>query len=202
MSLEPLPRAGAAGASVRGPLRTSRYADEDPIFAVAVRAQRYYQAHGISTEIKACSMVMAEEPLKLAGVAAMTLPLHWLRALKNAERPEAELPGLSLLADEKMAASDEDRYSFIDDEAKYRAAFAQAEDGKAERKMKQVSLSLGFVAAPGAPVPMEAPCLGSSAWRRPHTRLTQSITQAIEDFCEFQTKGEQLFRAADPSKTV
>ena len=107
---------------------------------MAVRAQRYFERHDIPTRIKACSMVAADEPLKLAGVAAMTLPLHWLHALNDAKRPGAELPGLSLFADEMMAAEEEQRLSFIDDESKYRTAFAKVEGGKAERKTKQVSI--------------------------------------------------------------
>ena len=83
-------------------------------------------------------MVTADEPLKLAGVAAMTLPLHWLHALNSTERPEAELRSLSLFTGEKLAAQNEKRVSYIYDEQGYRSAFAAVENGKAERKMKQV----------------------------------------------------------------
>ena len=92
------------------------------------------------TLVKACSMVSMEETLKLAGVAAMTLPLHWLQALNESERPEAELPSLSLFTDDKHATASDERISFIDDESKYRDAFAKVEGGKAERKTRQVSV--------------------------------------------------------------
>ena len=121
-------------------LTLSRYKDEDPIYAVAIDAQRYYERHGFPTMIKACSLTSMEETLKLAGVAHMTLPLHWLQALKTSERSQAELLSLSLFSNEKVATRVEERISYIDDESGYRAAFAKVEGGKSERKTKQVSL--------------------------------------------------------------
>ena len=125
-----------------------RYCDEDPIFAVAARAQRYFERFGYSTRVKACSLISMEETLRLAGIANVTLPLHWLQALNESKKSEAELLSLSVFAEGNVTTSAEERLSFINDEKTYRRAFAAVEEGKAERKMKQVSISAVQVILP------------------------------------------------------
>src|SRR5271154_3417239 len=104
-----------------------RYHDTDPIFGLCVRAQQYYENHSYTTRVKACSLISVDEVMQLAGVAALTLPPTLLQALSATEEPEGQLAGLSLFKPKAVQEEDMERKSFINDEAKFREAFAKSD---------------------------------------------------------------------------
>lgn len=100
--------------------------------------------------MKACSIISIEEILQLAGVAALTIPSDLLRDLSAAHQPEQKMAELSLFRDEsrqvkagekaapRASSADLQLQNFVDDEAKFRIAFARREDGKGYMKTIQV----------------------------------------------------------------
>ena len=144
------------------------YHDPSPIFDVCVNAQRYYEQHSYSTRVKACAAVSVDQILQLAGIAAFTAPADQLQELATREEPAAKVMKRSIF---HGSATDEytngdangqvnintnghtngntnghqvktmEKMSFVDDESKYRLAFAKSDEGKAQMKMTQVRIS-------------------------------------------------------------
>jgi len=128
------------------------YHDVDPILDLCVKAQRYFETYSYKTRVKACSLINVEEILMLAGVSALTLPPPLLEDLQTADSDET-LSELSLFATKIVQNEPElERFSFLDDEKKFREKFSKNEDGKGKLKTEQ----------------------------------------AIQLFCEYQTKAEAL----------
>ncbi|KAL8738687.1 MAG: hypothetical protein Q9181_000571 [Wetmoreana brouardii] len=136
------------------------YHDPSPIFDVCINAQRYYEQHGHTTRVKACAAVSAEQILKLAGVAAFTAPADQLRELSSMKEPAADVMARSVFlgsATHEKANGDAnghingdtnghangnykkkmEKLSFVDDESKYRLAFAKSDGGKGQLKTTQ-----------------------------------------------------------------
>ena len=127
-----------------------RYHDTDPIFDLCVKAQQYYEQHSYATRVKACSLISVDEIMQLAGVSALTLTPTLLQALSDAHEPEAKVLDRSLF--NKTPNVEErpvQRASFVNDESKFRTAFARSEGGKGQVKTKQVPDTL-----------LRAPCVG------------------------------------------
>ncbi|KAL8990412.1 MAG: hypothetical protein Q9177_000922 [Variospora cf. flavescens] len=143
------------------------YHDPKPIFDIIVEAQRYYEQHSCSTRVKACAAVNVEQILKLAGVHAFTAPADQLRELSTMEESAAKVAQRSLFSKEMASertnghtngdvtngdvtngntngvangptSGTMEKLSFIDDEAKFRLAFARADEGRAQLKTAQV----------------------------------------------------------------
>lgn len=141
---------------------TDSYHDPKPIFDIIVEAQRYYEQHSCSTRVKACAAVNVEQILKLAGVHAFTAPADQLRELSTMEESAAKVAQRSLFSKEMASertnghtngdvtngntngvtngptSGTMEKLSFIDDEAKFRLAFARADEGRAQLKTAQV----------------------------------------------------------------
>ncbi|MCJ1258511.1 hypothetical protein MMC24_006344 [Lignoscripta atroalba] len=114
------------------------YHDTDPIFDLCVKAQQYYEQHSYATRVKACSLISVDEIMQLAGVSALTLTPTLLQALSDAHEPEAKVLDRSLF--NKTPNVEErpvQRASFVNDESKFRTAFARSEGGKGQVKTKQ-----------------------------------------------------------------
>jgi hypothetical protein len=80
-----------------------------------------------------------DEVLQLAGVATLTLPPSLLHPLSNTKMPEEKVAGSSLFNHESSIQEQEmGRQTFIDDEAKFREAYAKNEGGKGQLKTSQV----------------------------------------------------------------
>ena len=140
------------------------YHDPSPIFDVCVNAQRYYEQHSYSTRVKACAAVSVEQILQLAGVAAFTATADQLQELSTIEEPADKVVARSIF---HRSATDEytngnpdgqvnrdtdgktnghqantmEKMTFVNEESKYRLAFAKSDGGKAQMKMTQVRLS-------------------------------------------------------------
>ena len=122
-----------------------RYHDKDPILSLCVEAQQYYEQHSYPTRVKACSVISVEEIMQLAGVAAFTIAPGLLQSLSETNEPIANVAPLSLFKSGTQTAKHETpRLSFIDDEARYRKAFAARDGGKGQLKTKQVIIAGPF----------------------------------------------------------
>ena len=119
-----------------------RYRDTDPILDVCINAQRYYEQHSYNTEVKAASLLTAEEVVQLVGVASITIPPPLLEDLSKLEEPASQLAERSLFVGEPRDKEFMERVSFIDDEEKYRKALRKRGNGKAERNIAQVQRNL------------------------------------------------------------
>ncbi|KAJ5519848.1 hypothetical protein N7463_000301 [Penicillium fimorum] len=113
------------------------YKDENPLLDLCVKAQQYYQQHGHTTRVKACSCMSIEEILQLSGVAAHTLPPEDLEKLADMHESEAQLKAQSLFKDEALSISAQQPRTYIDDEAKYRMEFAASDGGDGQFKLFQ-----------------------------------------------------------------
>jgi transaldolase len=83
--------------------------------------------------------VSVEEVMQLAGVAALTLPPTLLHPLSHTNEPEDKVKDCSLFKHaSKVEEQEMERKSFIDDETKYREAFAKSDGGKGKVKTTQV----------------------------------------------------------------
>jgi hypothetical protein len=102
-----------------------------------------------------------------------------LRLLRSTQQPQTEAAGRSLFSKEAARTERIVQPSYVNDETKYRSAFEAASEGKAQNKISQVSdhLPLAFGCA---------------------ILLLLIVSKAIDIFCDFQAKAENLFRAARP----
>ncbi|KAL9120198.1 MAG: hypothetical protein Q9187_003252 [Circinaria calcarea] len=115
------------------------YHDTDPILSLCVEAQQYFEKYSYSTRVKACSVISVEEIMQLAGVAAFTIAPGYLQAMLERDEPEAKVAELSLFKDiTKSTEQGIERTSFVNDEERYREAFASRDGGKGQVKTRQV----------------------------------------------------------------
>ena len=56
--------------------------------------QQHFQERSYPTRVKACSLINVDDVMTLAGVAALTLPLALLQALKETKDSKARVSGL------------------------------------------------------------------------------------------------------------
>ncbi|MCJ1281404.1 hypothetical protein MMC26_000723 [Xylographa opegraphella] len=113
------------------------YRDTDPILALCVDAQQYFEQYSYPTRVKACSVISVDEIMQLAGVAAFTIAPSLLRALSETKELEKMVAERSLFNNKIYSAQSMQRTSFMDDEEKYREAFANRDSGKGQVKTKQ-----------------------------------------------------------------
>jgi hypothetical protein len=77
--------------------------------------------------------------MQLAGIAAFTLAPPLLKELAEARQAVGKLEIMSLLDKGRVEAGPTE--SFVNDELKFRAAFAKSDGGKGRLKTMQVSTS-------------------------------------------------------------
>ena len=113
--------------------KVSKYHDSDPCFDLCLQAQQYYEQHGYSTHVKACSLTSVDEVMKLAGVKALTLTPDILEALTVTN--ESEVPSI-FDSQDGVSKQPIERQKFIDNEAMFRTTIIE---DKGLAKMNQVS---------------------------------------------------------------
>ncbi|KAL8967159.1 MAG: hypothetical protein Q9183_003044 [Haloplaca sp. 2 TL-2023] len=101
--------------------------------------QQYYQQHGLATKVKAAGLLSIDEAKQLAGIAAVTLAPDLLRELASTHELEDDLVKASIFKEntKSLVGQDTGMASYMDDETKYREAFAKSIHGKGEWRMKQ-----------------------------------------------------------------
>lgn len=115
--------------------------DSDAIFDLVVKSQTFYRAHGFNTVVKACAVFNGTEALKLAGVAAFTLPPDTLQELLDSKTDEVP----SSLFDKAQASVSSEHPSFLDDESKFRKSM-MAEGQGAQKLDEAISIFCGYQA--------------------------------------------------------
>ena len=101
--------------------------------------QRYYQKHSCGTRVKAAGLLSVDEAMQLAGIDSMTVAPDLLRTLSKTEEPESEVADLSAFKSSYKLPQDlAEPLTFINDETKYRRAFAESEISKGPAKTAQV----------------------------------------------------------------
>lgn len=104
-----------------------------------MKSQRYFEQHSYATQVKAAGLLSADEAIKLAGIASLTIAPDLLRTLSKMEEQESQLADRSLFLERAKVEELEMEYkTFIDDESKYRESFAKSEGGMGQVKMAQV----------------------------------------------------------------
>ncbi|KAK3172570.1 hypothetical protein OEA41_005894 [Lepraria neglecta] len=114
------------------------YHDGEPILPLCVQAQRYFEQHSYVTRVKAAGLLSVDEAVKLAGVASLTIAPNLLHTLSKSEELESQLADRSLFQEKAMLEGQAvEHTTFIDDEAKFREAFAKSAGGKGQIKTAQ-----------------------------------------------------------------
>ncbi|KAL4959269.1 uncharacterized protein BDV14DRAFT_193894 [Aspergillus stella-maris] len=109
--------------------------DESPLLDLCVEAQQYYQQKSLPTKVKACATVGLDQLIQLAGVDALTVEPQDLSALKSTKWNAEKTTNMSLLSNKAKVNGGVSYGSYIDNEAQYRADFARADEGRAQRKI-------------------------------------------------------------------
>ena len=133
--------------------------------------QQYYQQHDLATKVKAAGLLSIDEAKQLAGIASVTLAPDLLRELASTHELEDDLVKASIFKGDKKSwvGQDTGMTSYMDDETKYREAFAKSSHGKGEWRMKQVGIH--HAADPALLLTCCARPLASSATSRSKERL-------------------------------
>ena len=124
------------------------YDDGDPNLNLCLEAQKYYKERQCVTRVKAAGLLDAGEAKKLAGVDSMTIAPELLRTLSETHEAEIDITNSSIFERETKALGQKiEVHSFVNDERKYREAFARSYGGKGEWKTQEVHLfiALNFV---------------------------------------------------------
>ncbi len=117
----------------------TRYTDGGPIIPLCLQMQKYYNKHSYKTRVKAAGLLSVEEAMQLAGIDSMTVAPDLLRTLSKKEEPENDVAGLSVFKNSYNFPSNLlEPITFINDESKYRKAFAETEKTKGPMKTAQV----------------------------------------------------------------
>ncbi|KAL5001724.1 aldolase [Aspergillus recurvatus] len=123
------------------------YRDPNPVYDLSGQAQRWYRQHSISTKVKSCATVGVDELLQLAGLDALTIMPADLRALQSTYRDAGEVAQLSIIENGPQVGEKTGHLSYIDDEARYRADFERADEGRANAKTAEaIDIFCGFQA--------------------------------------------------------
>ena len=121
----------------------NRYDDGGPNLNLCLEAQRYYEERKCVTKVKAAGLLDAGEAKQLAGVDSMTVAPALLRMLSETEEPEADVTNSSIFEIETKASQQAIKvHSFVNDEKKYREAFAKSYGGKGAWKTQEVRTNI------------------------------------------------------------
>ena len=119
---------------------TDRHDDGGGNLDLCLEIQRYYQRNKFATRVKAAALVNVDEAKRLAGVAAVTVAPDLLRALADTEELASETARISIFEDQNAQTlkTVHERETFVNDERKYREAFARSNGGKGAQRTKEV----------------------------------------------------------------
>ena len=126
-----------------------RYTGAAPLLELCALAQRYYEEHFYTTEVLAASLTSVEDVMALVGARHMTIAPPLLRELSSTEASGYDSKTLNVF--EVLKARHDQPpalISFADDEAAFRTAFKQNDNGNNQTKMTQVSGPRALVLIP------------------------------------------------------
>ncbi|ORY15688.1 putative transaldolase [Clohesyomyces aquaticus] len=116
------------------------YVDTNPILPLCTQIQQYYSQHSYPTRVKACCLKSVDEAVQITGVHALTIGPSLVQALLDSTpRSHNELSALSSFENGTNAGGRNEleprpRTSLIDDEAGYRNAYANCNNGAGKPK--------------------------------------------------------------------
>ncbi|KAL9602560.1 MAG: hypothetical protein Q9219_001704 [cf. Caloplaca sp. 3 TL-2023] len=115
------------------------YDDGGPNLQLCLEIQQYYQQHGYLTTVKAAGLLNADEAKALSGVRSMTIAPDLLRTLSRQEELGEDIAAASIFKHELKITGSHNKAveTYIDNESKYQAAFAERYGGKGAWKTKQ-----------------------------------------------------------------
>ena len=115
------------------------YDDGGPNLELCLEAQNYYKERQCVTRVKAAGLLNADEAKQLAGVDSMTIAPDLLRTLSKTHEGEIGITDSSIFVKETNPLGQKiETPSFVNEERKYREAFAKSYGGKGEWKTKEV----------------------------------------------------------------
>ena len=115
------------------------YDDGGPNLNLCLEAQEYYKKRQCVTRVKAAGLLNAGEAKQLAGVDSMTIAPELLRTLSETHEAEISIRYSSIFERETKASGQNiEVQRFINEERKYREAFARSYSGKGEWKTQEV----------------------------------------------------------------
>ena len=124
------------------------YDDGGPNLNLCLEAQKYYKERQCVTRVKAAGLLDAGEAKQLAGIDSMTIAPELLRTLSETHEAEIGITNSSIFERETEASGQKiEVHSFVNEERKYREAFARSYGGKGEWKTQEVRpfIALNFV---------------------------------------------------------
>ena len=118
---------------------TNSYDDGGPNLNLCLEAQKYYKERQCVTRVKAAGLLNAGEAKQLAGVDSMTIAPELLRTLSETHEAEIDIRISSIFERETKASGQKKEVQrFVNEEEKYREAFARSYGGKGEWKTQEV----------------------------------------------------------------
>ena len=118
---------------------TDRYDDGGPNLNLCLEAQKYYKERKYKTRVKAAGLLNPGEAKSLAGVDSMTIAPDLLHVLSKTEESETDVTAPSIFFKEiKVSQQTTETPTFVNDEKRYREAFAKSYGGKGAWKTKEV----------------------------------------------------------------
>ena len=149
------------------------YDDGGPNLNLCLEAQTYYKERQCVTRVKAAGLLNTGEAKQLAGVDSMTIAPELLRTLSETHEAEISVTNSSIFEGEKKVSGQKiEVHSFVNEEVKYREAFAKRNGGKGEWKTQEVRPFIALSSVEAA----------------------NMIFKAIKTFCEYQVLAEGLLR--------
>jgi len=113
-----------------------RFVDHNKAHNLCLEAQRFYEVHGIKTQVLPASLTSVHDIMALAGVHHITIAPTLLKEL--AETPASSLRTRSLF-DEPVVKGETIPLVKYGSAADWQIAFTRSQDGEGARKLIQVS---------------------------------------------------------------
>ncbi|TVY20868.1 Transaldolase [Lachnellula arida] len=111
------------------------FVDTNKAQPLCLQAQRYYEAHKLTTQVLPASLTCIEEIMALSGVHHITIAPGLLKELS--EKPAAGNQTASLFDDAPVGWKTQELLRFAGDEKAFRIAFTLSGGGEGERKLGQ-----------------------------------------------------------------
>jgi transaldolase len=113
-----------------------RFVDNKKAQILCIRAQNYYEAQKLKTQVLPASLTSVEEIMALLGVHHITIAPGLLKEL--AEKPAAENQTKSLFNIALDEIKGFEQVRFVENEKAFRISFTLSLGGEGERKLGQV----------------------------------------------------------------
>ena len=115
-----------------------RYKDNEPCFDLCLKIQQYYELYKCDTRVKVAGLLAVDQAMRLAGAQMMTIAPALLQELSETQAPDVEIEEKSIFNKPiKQQEGLSKPLPYIDDEVRWRNAFARSDGGKGSIKTRQ-----------------------------------------------------------------